>query len=65
MSRDLAAPPDAAGAVGQAAAGAATSPLRDAADSLKSSFREGSRNAVGNTGGKIIPAPNAPPPAVR
>ena len=51
------------GAVGQAAAGAATSPLRDAADSLKSSFREGSRSAVGNTGGKIIPAPNAPPPA--
>jgi type IV secretion system protein TrbL len=50
------------GAVGQAAAGAATSPLRDAADSLKSSFREGSRSAIANTGGKIIPAPNAPQP---
>jgi type IV secretion system protein TrbL len=51
------------GAVGQAAVGAATSPLRDAADSLKSSFREGSRNSIGNTGGKIIPAPGATPSA--
>lgn len=50
-------------AVGQAAVGAATSPLRNAADSLKSSFREGSRDAIANTGGKIIPALNAPPPA--
>jgi type IV secretion system protein TrbL len=28
---------------------------------MKSSFREGSRNAIGNTGGKIIPAPGTSP----
>ena len=41
------------GAVGQAAAGAATSPLRKAADSMKSSFKDGARGAVPATGGTI------------
>ena len=38
-------------AVGDAAAGAATSPLRKAGDSMMESFREGSRAAITNTGG--------------
>ena len=52
-------------AVGDAAVGAATSPLRKAGDSMKQSFRDGSRAAVTNTGGTITPGPNtpAPPPA--
>jgi type IV secretion system protein TrbL len=59
------------GGVAQAAAGAATSPLRKAAASLKQDFREGGRSAVTNTGGTIsggAPAaegrasgPSAPP----
>lgn len=57
-------------AVGDAAVSAATSPLRKAGDSMKQSFRDGSRAAVTNTGGTITPprtdqSPNtpAPPPA--
>jgi hypothetical protein len=59
------------GGVAQAAAGAATSPLRKAAASLKQDFREGGRSAVTNTGGTIsggapaaegrASAPSAPP----
>ncbi|UYV16618.1 P-type conjugative transfer protein TrbL [Porphyrobacter sp. ULC335] len=45
--------------VGQAAAGVATSPLRTAADSARSSFRDGARSAVGHMGGHITPAPGA------
>jgi type IV secretion system protein TrbL len=51
------------GAVGQAAAGAAASPLRNAVDSAKTSFKDGSRAAIGNMGGNIIPASNAAPSA--
>lgn len=47
-------------AVGDAAVGAATSPLRKAGDSVRQSFREGSRAAITNTGGSITPAPNTP-----
>ena len=36
-------------AVGDAAVGAATSPLRKAGDSMKQSFRDGSRAAIGRT----------------
>ena len=52
-------------AVGDAAVGAATSPLRKAGDSMRQSFREGSRAAITNTGGTITPGPNTPskPPA--
>ena len=50
-------------AVGDAAVGAATSPLRKAGDSMKQSFREGSRAAITKTGGTITPGPNTPPPA--
>lgn len=49
-------------AVGDAAVGAATSPLRKAGDGLKQSFRDGSRAAITNTGGTITPGPNTPPP---
>ena len=49
-------------AVGKAGAGAATSPLRKAGDSMKQSFRDGSRAAITNTGGTITPGPNTPPP---
>ena len=49
-------------AVGDAAVGAATSPLRKAGDSMKQSFREGSRAAITNTGGSITPSPNTPSP---
>jgi type IV secretion system protein TrbL len=49
-------------AVGDAAAGAAMSPLRKSADGMKQSFREGSRAAITNTGGSITPGPNTPPP---
>jgi type IV secretion system protein TrbL len=48
--------------VGRAAGGAAMSPLRKAADSAKSSFRDGARAAVGHTGGHIVPAPGSSPP---
>ena len=48
-------------AVGDAAVGAATSPLRKAGDGMKQSFREGSRAAITNTGGTITPGPNTPP----
>jgi len=48
-------------AVGDAAVGTATSPLRQAGDSMKQSFREGSRAAITNTGGTITPGPNTPP----
>ena len=48
-------------AVGDAAVGAATSPLRKAGDGMKQSFREGSRAAITNTGGSITPGPNTPP----
>jgi type IV secretion system protein TrbL len=51
------------GAVGQAAGGAATSPLRKSAEGLQQSFKDGARGAISATGGKIIPAPGAPPPA--
>ena len=49
-------------AVGDAAVGAATSPLRKAGDGMKQSFREGSRAAITNTGGSITPGPGTPPP---
>jgi type IV secretion system protein TrbL len=39
------------------------SPLRKSAEGLASSFKDGARSAIGATGGKIIPAPGAPPPA--
>lgn len=51
------------GAVGQAAGGAAMSPLRKSAEGLQQSFKDGARSAIGATGGKIIPAPGASPPA--
>ena len=38
------------------------SPLRKAADSAKSNFREGARASVGNMGGRIVPAPGSTPP---
>ena len=50
------------GAVGQAAGGAAMSPLRKAADSAKSSFREGARGAITATGGTITGGSSAAPP---
>ncbi len=48
-------------AVGDAAVGAATSPPRKAGDSMRQSFRDGSRSAITNTGGTITPGPNTPP----
>ena len=51
------------GAVGQAAGGAAMSPLRKSAEGLQQSFKDGARSAIPATGGKIIPAPGATPPA--
>src|SRR3546814_13605341 len=51
------------GAVGQAACGAAMSPLRKSAEGLQQSFKDGARGAIPATGGKIIPAPCATPPA--
>ena len=45
--------------VGHAAAGVATSPLRNAAESARSNFRDGARSAVGHMGGHITPAPGA------
>lgn len=45
--------------VGYAAAGVATSPLRKAAESARSNFRDGARSAVGHMGGHITPAPGA------
>jgi type IV secretion system protein TrbL len=48
-------------AMGDAAIGAATSPLRKASDNMKQSFREGSRAAIPLTGGTITPGPNTPP----
>ncbi|MEJ6011138.1 P-type conjugative transfer protein TrbL [Novosphingobium aquae] len=50
-------------AVGDAAVGAATSPLRKAADGIRQSFRDGSRAAITNTGGTITSSPNTPPAA--
>ena len=50
-------------AVGEAAAGAATSPLRKAGDSVKQSFREGSRSTLGAMAGPIKPGPGTPPPS--
>ena len=49
-------------AVGKAGAGAATSPLRKAGDSMRQSFRDGSRAAITHTGGTITPGRNTPPP---
>jgi type IV secretion system protein TrbL len=49
-------------AVGEYAASAATSPLRNAGDSVKASFRDGSRSAITSSGGSITPGPNTPPP---
>jgi type IV secretion system protein TrbL len=53
--------------VGRAAGGAAMAPLREAAARARGDFREGARAAVGNMGGRIVPAPGAapdtPPPA--
>src|SRR3546814_18147398 len=51
------------GAVGQAAGGAAMSPLRKSAEGLQQSFKDGARGAIPATGGKIIPPPSATPPA--
>ncbi|MEL7681984.1 P-type conjugative transfer protein TrbL [Citromicrobium bathyomarinum] len=48
--------------VGRAAGGAAMSPLRKAADSAKSNFRDGARASVGNMGGLIVPAHGASSP---
>jgi type IV secretion system protein TrbL len=48
--------------VGRAAGGAAMSPLRKAADSARSNFRDGARASVGNMGGRIVPAPGSTPP---
>ncbi|WP_439469087.1 type IV secretion system protein [Blastomonas fulva] len=48
-------------ALGEAALGAATSPLRKASASIKQSFRDGGRAAITNTGGTIIPAPGSQP----
>ena len=52
--------------VGRATAGAAMSPLRKAAGSAKSNFREGARASIDNIGGRIIPAqgrtPSGPDP---
>lgn len=45
--------------VGHAAAGVATSPLRKAAESAQSNFRDGARSAVSHMGGHITPAPAA------
>jgi type IV secretion system protein TrbL len=51
------------GAAGQAAAGTATSSLRKAADSMKSSFKDGARGAITATGGTITGgAPSSPEP---
>jgi type IV secretion system protein TrbL len=44
------------------AAGAAMSPLRKAADSARSNFRDGARASVGNMGGRIVPAHGASSP---
>ena len=49
-------------AVGDAAVGSVTSPLRKAGGSLQQSFREGGRAAIVNTGGTFTPGPNTPPP---
>ena len=38
------------------------SPLRKAADSARSNFREGARASVGNMGGRILPASGASSP---
>jgi type IV secretion system protein TrbL len=51
-----------AGGVGQAAVGAAMSPLRKAAASLKDSYRSGGRAAVTATGGTISGGSSAPSP---
>ena len=48
--------------VGRAAGGAAMSPLRKAADSARSNFRDGARASVGNMGGRIVPAHGASSP---
>lgn len=45
--------------VGDAATGVATSPLRKAAESARSNFRDGARSAVSHMGGHITPAPGA------
>ena len=55
-----------AAGVGRAAAGAAMSPLRRAAASMKESYRTGGRAAVSATGGTIsgdapTPSPSGPP----
>src|SRR3546814_1355578 len=39
------------------------SPLRKSAEGLQQSFKDGARGAIPATGGKIIPAPSATPPA--
>jgi type IV secretion system protein TrbL len=52
------------GAVGQAACGAAMSPLRKSAEGLQQSFKDGARGAIPAMGGKIVPGPNALPPAL-
>lgn len=51
--------------VGRAAGGAAVSPLRKASEAARGNFRDGARAAVGNLGGRIVPAPGAAadPPA--
>lgn len=49
-------------AVGKAGAGAATSPLREVGNTMRQSFRDGSRAAITNTGGTISPGPNTPSP---
>jgi type IV secretion system protein TrbL len=49
-------------AVGDAALGAAVSPLRKAGEGLQQSFREGGRSAITNTGGTITPSPDNPAP---
>lgn len=51
-------------AMGDAAVGAATSPLKRSADGVKQSFREGSRSAITNTGGTITPGANSPSSSV-
>jgi type IV secretion system protein TrbL len=51
------------GAVGQAAGGAAMSPLRKSAEGLQQSFKDGARGAIPAMGSKIIPAPGATPPS--
>src|SRR5690606_31676006 len=52
-----------AGGVGKAAVGAAMSPLRRAAASLKDSYRSGGRAAVTATGGTISGDPSTPTPS--